>query len=245
MLEVRNITGGYAPETPVIRDVSLHVDAHEIVGLIGMNGAGKSTILKHVLGLLEPFTGEIMLEGGSLSADPLKFRSRISYIPEQPRLYEELTLWEHLELTKLVYRLEESVFAERTKRLLDVFRLTDKVNEFPNTFSKGMQQKVMILCAFVAAPDLLIVDEPFVGLDPLAIQSLLDLLIEMKREGHGILLSTHILATAERYCDRFVMVNAGQVALHGTVDEMQAQSGLAGATLEEMFNHVVSGGSSR
>ncbi|KEO80878.1 ABC transporter ATP-binding protein [Tumebacillus flagellatus] len=245
MLEVRNITGGYAPETPVIRSVSLDVNAHEIVGLIGMNGAGKSTILKHVLGLLEPFEGEILLEGGSLSTDPLKFRSRISYIPEQPRLYEELTLWEHLELTKLVYRLEEAVFSERVKRLLDVFRLADKVDEFPNTFSKGMQQKVMILCAFVAAPDLLIVDEPFVGLDPLAIQSLLELLIEMKREGHGILLSTHILATAERYCDRFVMVNAGQVALRGTVSQMQEQSGLPGATLEEMFNHVVSGGAVR
>ncbi|PWK08950.1 ABC transporter ATP-binding protein [Tumebacillus permanentifrigoris] len=242
MLEVRNITGGYAPDQPVIRDVSLTVNAHEIVGLIGMNGAGKSTILKHVLGLLEPFAGEILLEGGSLSTDPLKFRSKISYIPEQPRLYEELTLDEHLELTKLVYRLEESAYRERKQRLLDVFRLADKVDEFPNTFSKGMQQKVMILCAFVAAPDLLVVDEPFVGLDPLAIQALLELLIEMKREGHAILLSTHILATAERYCDSFVMVNKGQVALNGTVEQMRAQAGLAGVTLEEMFAHVVSGG---
>jgi ABC-2 type transport system ATP-binding protein len=244
VLEVRNITGGYAPEQPVIRDVSLTVQSHEIVGLIGMNGAGKSTILKHVLGLLEPFSGEILLEGGSLSTDPLKFRSRISYIPEQPRLYEELTLDEHLELTKLVYRLEETAYRERKKRLLDVFRLADKVDEFPNTFSKGMQQKVMILCAFVAAPDLLIVDEPFVGLDPLAIQALLELLIEMKREGHAILLSTHILATAERYCDRFVMVNQGRVALHGTVQQMRGQAGLPGASLEDMFSHIVSGGAS-
>lgn len=243
MLEIRNITGGYAPETPVIRDISLSVQRHEIVGLIGMNGAGKSTILKHVLGLLEPFSGEVLLEGDSLSTNPLQFRSRISYIPEQPRLYEELTLWEHLELTKLVYRLEDDVFQQRAQRLLNTFRLADKVQEFPNTFSKGMQQKVMILCAFVAAPDLLIVDEPFVGLDPLAIQSLLELLLEMKREGHGILLSTHILATAERYCDRFVMVNAGNVALHGTVEEMRAQAGLEGVSLDDLFAHVVRGGS--
>lgn len=244
LLEVRNLFGGYTPEQPVIRDISLDVRAQEIVGLIGMNGAGKSTILKHILGLLEPFSGEIRVAGHSLEQEPEQFRSQIAYIPEAPKLYEELTLWEHMELTAMVYRINEATLQARSKRLLELFRLADKTNEFPNTFSKGMQQKVMILCAFLVQPSLFIVDEPFIGLDPLAIQSLLDLFVEMKNEGCSILMSTHILSTAEKYCDRFVLVNRGKIALHGTMEEMREQAHLPKASLDDLFLSVVRGSES-
>jgi ABC-2 type transport system ATP-binding protein len=240
LLEVKHITGGYT-DLPVIHDISLQVNQGQMIGLIGMNGAGKSTIIKHILGLLRPHSGEIQINGTELNQDPMKFRSQISYIPETPKLYEELTLWEHLELTRMVYRLDEATFQTRSKRLLDVFRMSDKVDLFPNTFSKGMQQKVMILCAFLVEPALLIVDEPFVGLDPLAIQSLLELLVEMKEQGAAILLSTHILGMAEKYCDGFVLVNSGKVALHGTLQDMRVQAQNSNATLDELFVQVVRG----
>ncbi|MGZ6525563.1 MAG: ABC transporter ATP-binding protein [Tumebacillaceae bacterium] len=244
LLEVRKLTGGYTPDQPVIRDITLDVQAREIVGLIGMNGAGKSTIIKHILGLLEPFSGTITVAGHALEQDPTEFRSQIAYIPEAPKLYEELTLQEHLELTAMVYRIDDATYKQRTTRLLDVFRLADKLNEFPNTFSKGMQQKVMILCAFLVQPKLFVVDEPFIGLDPLAIQSLLELFIEMKQLGCSILMSTHILGVAERYCDRFVMVNQGEIALHGTMDEMRQQAQMPQATLDDLFISVVRGSQS-
>jgi ABC-2 type transport system ATP-binding protein len=241
LLQVRHVTGGYQPDQPVIRDISLSVGPGELVGLIGMNGAGKSTIIKHVLGLLEPHEGEIILGGETLQNDPVEFRSRIAYIPETPKLYEELTLGEHLELTAMVYRLDRDAFRRRSDRLLEIFRMADQVGEFPNTFSKGMQQKVMILCAFLVEPALFIVDEPFVGLDPLAIHALLELLMEMRAQGSAILLSTHILGMAEKYCDRFVLVNRGTVALSGTLPEMQSQADMPGASLDELFVHVVKG----
>lgn len=239
MLDVRNVTGGYAQETPVIHDINFEVGAREIVGLIGMNGAGKSTILKTILGLLPPHEGTVMIDGVTLEQDPVAFRSKIAYIPETPKLYEELTLWEHLELTAMVYKIDETTFRARAERLLEIFRMSDVVDAFPGTFSKGMQQKVMILCAFLVEPALFIVDEPFVGLDPLAIQSLLELLTEMREHGASVLISTHILATAERYCDRFVLIHRGHVALRGTLDEMREQAKMPGAMLDEMFVKVV------
>ena len=239
MLDVRDVTGGYAEETPVIHNINFDVRAQEIVGLIGMNGAGKSTILKTILGLLPPHEGKVRVDGVTLEEDPAAFRSKIAYIPETPKLYEELTLWEHMRLTAMVYKIDEQTFRARAERLLGIFRMSEQVDAFPGTFSKGMQQKVMILCAFLVEPALFIVDEPFVGLDPLAIQSLLELLTEMREQGASVLISTHILATAERYCDRFVLINRGRVALHGTLDDMREQAGMPGALLDEMFVKVV------
>lgn len=241
LLDVQNLTGGYQADHPVIRDINLTVNSGEIVGLIGLNGAGKSTILKHVLGLLDPLAGEIRVGGLTAQEDPVQFRSRIAYIPETPKLYGELTLREHLELTATVWQLSPEVFNNRSERLLELFRMSDVLDRFPHSFSKGMQQKVMILCAFLVEPALFIVDEPFVGLDPLAIRSLLDLLLEMKSQGSAILLSTHILGMAESYCDRFVLVNSGEVALHGKLDDMRRQAGHPHDTLDELFVRVARG----
>ncbi|HEU4962812.1 MAG TPA: ABC transporter ATP-binding protein [Bacilli bacterium] len=241
MLDLQEVTGGYAPGQEVIRKIAFSVREREITGMVGLNGAGKSTIIKHILGLLEPISGEIRVQGKTLTDDPLFYRGQMAYIPETPKLYEELTLWEHLELTAMVYQVEKTALHERAAQLLELFRLTERVDDFPTEFSKGMQQKVMILCALLVQPPLLIVDEPFVGLDPLAIQSLLELFEEMKRQGTALLLSTHILGTAEKYCDRFVMIHQGEVALRGTLPEMREQAQMPGATLDEMFVSVVRG----
>lgn len=235
MLEIKQLTGGYPAQSSVIFDISFSVHPGEMVGLIGLNGAGKSTTIKQILGFLRPRSGEILFNGKSLEQDPTQFRKAVSYIPETPYLYTELTLREHLELTALAYNIDRSTFDSRTERLLDLFQMKKRLEWYPSTFSKGMRQKVMIMCAFLVSPSLLIVDEPFVGLDPLAIHSLLELMEELKKEGTGILLSTHVLATAEKHCNRFVLLKDGRVALQGTLGEMRKQADLQGATLDELF----------
>ncbi|MCG6527812.1 ABC transporter ATP-binding protein, partial [Vibrio parahaemolyticus] len=141
----------------------------ELVGLIGLNGAGKSTTIKEIIGLLQPHTGKITINGLSLKEDPQAYRKQIGYIPETPSLYEELTLKEHIEVTAMAYDIPKDVALQRAERLLKTFRLENKLDWFPANFSKGMKQKVMVLCAFLIEPSLYIIDEPFLGLDPLAI----------------------------------------------------------------------------
>lgn len=238
LLEVNDLTGGYDMSRPVINDISFHVSKNEIVGLIGMNGAGKSTTIKHILGLMDPISGTITLKGKTVDDDQAAFRSQVAYIPETPQLYDELTLFEHLELTALAYGLDEEVFTKRAADLLDEFKMSKMTKWFPSTFSKGMQQKMMIMCAFLVQPALLIVDEPFVGLDPLATHSLLTHFAALKKQGTGILMSTHILGTAERYGDHFVLLHAGQTKLHGTLQQMREQANMPQASLEELFIHV-------
>jgi ABC-2 type transport system ATP-binding protein len=234
LLKIDNITGGYT-RNPVLKNVSFEVKKQEIVGLIGLNGAGKSTTIKHIIGLMEPNSGQISINGTTFAADKEKYRKQFSFVPETPILYDELTLEEHLQLTAMAYGLEESVYKERVEPLLDEFRMKKRLKWFPAHFSKGMKQKVMIMCAFLVEPALYIVDEPFVGLDPLGIQSLLDLMKKMKERGAGILMSTHILATAERYCDRFVILHNGMVKAQGTLAELQKEFQMPNATLDDLY----------
>lgn len=184
------------------------------------------------------------MNGKSLTEAPESFRSQLAYIPETPLFYEELTLWEHLELTASAYRLSPDLFQERAESLLTRFRMQKVKNWFPDTFSKGMQQKIMILCAFLIKPRFLIIDEPFVGLDPLATESLLELLQDGKNEGMGILMSTHILGMAEKYCDHFVLLHEGQVRFNGTLAEMNQQAGTQSKPLEELFMIAIEGNGS-
>jgi ABC-2 type transport system ATP-binding protein len=241
ILDIKDVTGGYTYQKPVLHEVSFHVKENEIVGLIGLNGAGKSTTIKHVLGLMEPVKGEIMIHGETFQQSPESYRQQFSFIPETPLLYEELTLWEHLKVTAMAYDIKEEEFEKRAAVLLKEFRMGKMKNWFPSQFSKGMRQKVMIMCAFLVEPLLYIVDEPFVGLDPIGIQSFLNWMTEMKGKGAGILMSTHILSTAERYCDRFVILHNGRVAAHGTLAQLKEQLNVPGATLDDIYVHVTQG----
>jgi ABC-2 type transport system ATP-binding protein len=234
LLELNNITGGYT-RNPVLKDVSFTVNQNEIVGLIGLNGAGKSTTIKHIIGLMEPKKGVISINGKSIQEDLETYRSQFSFIPETPILYDELTLYEHLELTAMAYGLSKEELDQRLPPLLKEFRMEKKLKFFPAHFSKGMKQKVMIMCAFLVEPSLYIIDEPFVGLDPLGIQSLLELMEKMKGNGAGILMSTHILATAERYCDAFIILHNGKVKSKGTLEELRSQFAMPKATLDDIY----------
>lgn len=234
LLEINELIGGYT-KNPVLKGISFRVEPNQLVGLIGLNGAGKSTTIKHIIGLMEPKNGSITINGKQFSDSPELYRKQFTYIPETPILYDELTLEEHMKLTAMAYGLDEQVFRTRMSALLKEFRMEKRLSWFPAHFSKGMRQKVMIMCAFLVQPALYIVDEPFVGLDPLGIQSLLDLMSSMKQDGAGILMSTHILATAERYCDSFIILHEGEIRAAGNLDDLRAQFSMPGATLDDIY----------
>ena len=234
ILQVSNVSGGYTRK-PVIKELSFTIEEGELVGLIGLNGAGKSTTIKHIIGTLIQREGEIRLNGVTLKENMDAYRSSFSYIPETPVLYEELTLKEHLALTAMAYGIDEKTLEERSEKLLKEFRMEKRLNWFPSHFSKGMRQKVMIMCAFLVNPSLYIIDEPFVGLDPLGIQSLLDQMDTKKREGASILMSTHILSTAEKYCDRIILLHEGRVRAQGTMDDLRRAFNMPNATLDDLY----------
>jgi ABC-2 type transport system ATP-binding protein len=234
VLEIRNLTKKFS-DFIAVDHMSLSVKEGEIFGFLGSNGAGKSTTIKHIIGLMEPKQGTVTINGKLFRENPEAYRASFTFIPETPVLYEELTLEEHLKLTAMAYGVEKHIYEERAAKLLKEFRMGNRLKWFPSHFSKGMKQKVMIMCAFLVQPSLYIVDEPFVGLDPLGIQSLLQLMENMKHNGAGILMSTHILATAERYCDSFVILHHGQVRASGTLQELQQQFSMPDATLDDIY----------
>lgn len=234
MLKIENLTGGYV-NIPVLKNISFEVNDGELVGLIGLNGAGKSTTINEIIGLLTPYQGQITLDGLTLANDQADYRKKIGFIPETPSLYEELTLREHLETVAMAYDLEFEAAMARAKELLKLFRLSDKLDWFPINFSKGMKQKVMIVCAFMVNPSLFIVDEPFLGLDPLAISDLTDLLAQEKAKGKAILMSTHVLDAAEKMCDRFVILHHGQVRAVGNLAELREAFGQKDASLNDIY----------
>ncbi len=241
VLKVNQLSGGYAGKGRVLHDLSFEVKKGELVGLVGLNGAGKSTTIKHILGLLKASSGTIKVQGTTIDEDVQTYRSNLTYIPEAPELYDQLTLREHLEFTAMAYKIDEKTVQERVPKLLKQFQMEERLDWFPGHFSKGMKQKVMILCAFLINPALYIVDEPFVGLDPVGIQAFLDNMVEAKRNGSGILMSTHILATAEEYCDRFIFLHKGQIAAIGTLDEIRNTFNKKDATLHEIYLSVARG----
>ncbi|QHZ48102.1 ABC transporter ATP-binding protein [Bacillus sp. NSP9.1] len=231
-LSVHIEQAGYEEEKPTIENIAFTVGAGELVGLIGPNGAGKSTTIKTILGLTRHVTGEI-----NWNETP-----KYAYIPEQPSFYDELTLWEHITALGTFLQEDESVFYRRANRLMEQFSLEHAVHEYPGTFSKGMQQKLMLIHAFLMKPDLYIIDEPFIGLDPIANRLFLDMLKEEQQRGAGILLCTHVLDTAEKICDRFLLLTNGSLVMQGTLEELRVKTGLPEGSLLDCFYEAVKGG---
>ncbi|MVP02167.1 ABC transporter ATP-binding protein [Paenibacillus lutrae] len=241
ILDISKLSGGYLPGKPIIRNLDIRVGEGEMVGLIGLNGAGKSTTIKHILGLLKPQEGSVRIGNKTLEEDPLGYRASYSFVPESPELYDELTIEEHLELTAMAYGVSDAEYQARSQRLMDEFQMQAKRTSFPSQLSKGMKQKVMIMNAFLVKPSLYVIDEPFLGLDPLAMRSLLDMMDEFRKEGASFLICSHILATIEKYCDRFVVLHHGEILAQGTLLELRQQTGLPEATLDELFYHLIRG----
>lgn len=227
VLEVHIEEAGYEGSHPTIHHIQFHVKAGELVGLIGPNGAGKSTTLKSIMGLLKHCKGDIRFSGEQQS---------YAYIPEKPIVYDAMTLWEHLEIAAAAYQLSPEELATRSNALLQRFRMEGVKHQLPSSFSKGMQQKMMLIIGFLTKPDVYIVDEPFVGLDPRATKDFLMMLQAERERGAGVLMSTHVLDTAERICSSFVLVNEGSIVAQGTLSEIQERAGMRDATLLDCFD---------
>ena len=234
VLKIENLSGGYNRKK-IIENINIEIPKGSITALIGLNGAGKSTTIKHILGLLRPMDGEIKVNGITIRENNEKYRKSISYIPESPVLYDELTLEEHINLTAMAYGLNMKEAWQKADVLLKLFKLSDKKKFFPVHFSKGMKQKVMIICSFLVEPNLYIIDEPFLGLDPIAINDLINLMCDKRDNGASILMSTHILATAEKYCDNFIIIHEGKILASGKLSDLRKEFNMPDASLDEIY----------
>jgi ABC-2 type transport system ATP-binding protein len=240
-LEMKELTGGYSLRRPVLHGISITVNPGEMVGLIGLNGAGKSTAIKHILGLMVPQSGEVRVAGVTLVENRDRYRSATAYVPEQPSLFTHLTVKEHLQWTAMAYNLERDFALVRMDELAQTFRMSEAMNALPGTLSKGMKQKVMLMNALLVSPPLLIIDEPFLGLDPLAIRGLLAALEDVRAGGSAILLSSHILPALERRADRLVVLHRGHIISEGTPSSVKVQAGCTDpeSTLDDAFEALV------
>lgn len=239
-LKLSHVSGGYS-NLLILHDLSFEIKAGEVSALIGLNGAGKSTTIKQIMGLLTPQSGEITLNGLSSKQDFSTYEKQIAYVPEQPIFYRQLTLQEHLDLVMTVYQQKNAQTQKRAQELLERFRLIDKTDWLPLHFSKGMQQKMLLTCAFMLDPELIIIDEPFVGLDPVAIDDLLKLIQERKKQGKAILMSTHILSNAQNIADRFILLNQGKIKVQGTLEQINEHFSLKNVSLEQIYLKIAKG----
>ncbi|GAA0374409.1 ABC transporter ATP-binding protein [Bacillus horti] len=251
VLNVHIEKAGYEEDKSTVENIHFSVNAGEMVGLIGPNGAGKSTTIKALLGMLKQFKGQVIF-GEREEVQRIKKeessahgRGQYAYIPEHPVFYEELTLWEHLEMVARLNQFEGQAFIERATWLVDEFKLTKAMYEKPDSFSKGMQQKLMICIALLIQPKLYIVDEPFIGLDPIAMRRLLQLFEEEKKRGAGILLCTHVLDTAEKICDRFLLLQEGSLLAQGSLRDIRSHAHLQEGSLMDCFYELIEGGDRR
>lgn len=239
-LQLNNVTAGYT-KVPVITDITFDVNPGEICGLIGLNGAGKSTTIKTIIGQLTPFSGRVEVEKLSILENQRGYRQSIAVIPESPVLYEELTFREHIEFVARSYNQMNEETMAHAMELVEAFRLTKQLDWFPAYFSKGMKQKVLIVCALMLDVPVYVVDEPFLGLDPLGIRTLLQVLKEKKEKGAAILMSTHVLDTTEKYCDRFIVLHEGKVIAQGDIEGLRATSNIEETSLEEIYFALTTG----
>ncbi len=223
---------------PAVDDLSFQVSAGEIVGLIGPNGAGKTTTLRALAGILRPTSGHVRIDGHDLVAEPIEAKRRLAFMPDEPHLFEYLTVAEHLRLVARLYAVED--FERRSRALLGELELTGKEDSLPAELSRGMRQKVVIACGLVRSATTLLFDEPLTGLDPLGIRRMRETITSRAREGAAILLSSHLLHLVEEVCTRVMIMDRGRKVADGTFDELRARAELAqaGSSLEQIFLRV-------
>ena len=225
-----------------VADLSFTVAPGEIVGLIGPNGAGKTTTLRCLAGILRPSSGRIVLADLDTAQRPLEARRQLAFMPDEPHLFEHMTVEEHLRLIGRLYGLAD--IDARTAPLLDELELVGREQHLPAELSRGMRQKVVIACGLVRNPPVLLFDEPLTGLDPLGIRRMRDTMIRRARDGAAVLLSSHMLPLVQEVCTRVVIMDQGRKIADGTVEELAARADLAeaGSNLEQIFLRVTGHG---
>ena len=231
MLKIEHLTKSYG-EKKAVDDLSLHIEKGRIYGFIGHNGAGKTTTLKSIVGILKLEEGEIYVDGKSIKQEPMACKSMIAYIPDNPDLYEYLTGIKYLNFIADVYQVSQAERKERIKKYGDLFELTESLGQPISSYSHGMKQKLAIIAAFIHKPKLMIMDEPFVGLDPKATHLLKGLMRELCDEGGAIFFSTHVLEVAEKLCDDVAIIKSGKLVTAGKTEDVVGNESLEDVFLE-------------
>ena len=231
MLKIEHLTKTYG-EKKAVDDLSLHIHAGEIYGFIGHNGAGKTTTLKSVAGILQFDGGEILVDGKSVRTQPLECKKMIAYIPDNPDLYEYMTGIKYLNFIADIFGVSAQARQERIRKYADLFELTADLAQPIAAYSHGMKQKLAIISAWLHEPKLIIMDEPFVGLDPKAAHILKGMMRELCSAGGAIYFSTHVLEVAEKLCDKVAIIKGGKLIRSGTMEEVKGDASLESVFLE-------------
>lgn len=230
MLEIRNYSKSYGEGKKAADNVSLSVCSGDIYGFIGHNGAGKSTTIRAVVGVLDFTEGEIYINGHSVKDEPMECKRVTAYIPDNPDLYENLTGIQYLNFVADAFGISAEQREERIRKYGDLFEITDALGDLIGSYSHGMKQKTAIISALIHDPKLLVLDEPFVGLDPKASFTLKEIMHEMCAKGTAVFFSTHVLDVAEKLCNKVAIIKQGRIIASGTMEELTA-----GHSLEEAF----------
>ncbi len=233
MLEIKGFTKVYGEGKKAADNVNLTVESGDIYGFIGHNGAGKSTTIRAVVGVLDFTEGEILIDGHSVKDEPLECKKITAYIPDNPDLYENLTGIQYLNFIADVFEIEAAKREESIKKYADLFEITDDLGDLISSYSHGMKQKLAIISALIHEPKLIVMDEPFVGLDPKAAFTLKQIMHEMCAKGTAIFFSTHVLDVAEKLCNKVAIIRQGKIVDNGTMEELVGKK-----SLEEVFMEV-------
>ena len=233
MLEIKNYTKVYGEGKKAADNVTLTVESGDIYGFIGHNGAGKSTTIRAVVGVLDFTEGEILIDGHSVKDEPLECKKVTAYIPDNPDLYENLTGIQYLDFISDVFGIDAAAREAAIKKYADLFEITDSLGDLVGSYSHGMKQKLAIISALIHEPKLIVMDEPFVGLDPKASYTLKQIMHEMCAKGTAIFFSTHVLDVAEKLCNKVAIIKKGQIVYTGTMEELTQDK-----SLEEVFLEV-------
>ncbi|MBC5625128.1 ABC transporter ATP-binding protein [Clostridium sp. NSJ-49] len=234
MLEIKNFSKAYKQGKKAVDNISLTINSGDIFGFIGHNGAGKTTTIKSVVGILEFTEGEILIDGLSIKDNPIECKRIMAYIPDNPDLYEALTGIQYLSFISDIYGVSKSQREELIKKYADKLELTRFLGDLIGSYSHGMKQKLAVISALIHKPKLLVLDEPFVGLDPKAAHTLKEIMKEICLEGSAIFFSTHVLEVAEKLCNRVAIIKDGKIVAQGNTDEVRGNS-----SLEDIFMGLI------
>ena len=234
MLEIKNYTKSYVKGSNVVEDLSLKVEKGDIYAFVGHNGAGKTTTIKSIVGILDFEKGDILIDNKSIKKHEIECKMKMAYIPENPDLYEHLKGISYLNFIADIYRVSKEKREELIKKYADAFELTKNLGDPISSYSHGMKQKLAIISALIHEPKLLILDEPFVGLDPKASHTLKEIMKEMVKKDCSIFFSTHVLEVAEKLCNKIAIIKEGKIVVEGNMKEV-----IKNKSLEDTFMQLV------
>lgn len=232
MIEIKNVSKTYNGKKKVLKNISFKIESGEIFAFIGHNGAGKTTMIKCIMGILDFEEGDILVDNKSIKEEPLECKRIMAYVADNPDLYENMKAIDFINFICDMYEVSEDIRRENTLKYAKIFEIEDKLNDDISSFSHGMKQKIALIAALAHNPKVLIMDEPFVGLDPKAVYDMKEIMRDMAKEGKTIFFSTHILDVAEKLCDRVAIIKDGTIVKVGKMKDIKGDESLEQVFLE-------------